>query len=333
MLSDELLDRPVHIGPRRLCHVNLFVSDLEASIAFYEGACGLSLVSREPPINAAFFSNGSTHHDLGMLEVTREPVVGEAGHGILPGGAAADTGLYHLGWEMQNEFELVKAHARALALGMRVNRTSCHRASNSVYVSDADGMIHEFYADVVRDWRNAGPPKSGRWEPDLRTASLESCFEDDPQIAGAPGAPLAPLRFSHAVLAVRDLDRQRRYFANLAGLRELGHARQNRFAVFATAANRYPYALALVDAALAQGQARRGLHHFAMEVAGEAELDGAAGRLRARGVQVEREFDLPHKRSLLLRDPDGVAVEIVHARTRRIDYDALPLDADLGYLL
>lgn len=333
MISDEVLDRPVHIGPRRMCHVNLFVGALQRSIDFYTRVCGIELTTLEPPIKAAFFSNGNSHHDLGMLEVTPDTVVGEAGHRILADGAAAKTGLYHFGWEMPNEFDLVKALQRATAAGFKVNRTSCHRSSNSVYVSDADNRIHEFYADVVQDWRNAGPPRSGKWDPFERAPILESRYEKSFEQRKVPEAPMQPVRFSHAVLVAEDMGRQRRFLTNIAGLLELQHGRMDSFSAFATPASRYPFALALVSKRLAAVDSRRGLHHFSLEVADEAELADAAGRLAKSGAPVLRELDLAHKRSVVVRDPDGVAVEFVYPRKGRLDFDALPENADTGFLL
>lgn len=332
MIPDEVLDRPVHIGPRRMCHTNLFVSDVEASIDFYTRVCGLDLASREPPIKAAFFSNGNSHHDLGMLETTRETVKGEDGHGILAGGAASKTGLYHLGWEMRSELELVEAWRRSLAAKFRINRTSCHRSSNSVYVSDPLGFIHEFYADVVKDWRRCGPPKSGQWDPAARPPLAGSFYEDAPEILVVPDAPLNPVRFSHAVLAVSDLARERRFFTNVVGLHELPHSRGESFAVFGTPEGRYPFTLALVDDHIATGSSR-GLHHFALEMASEASLEQSLQKLESQGRRPERVMDLPHKRSLFMRDPDGVAVEFVFARSGTIGYDSLPLGADTAFQL
>jgi catechol 2,3-dioxygenase len=332
MIAEEVLDRPVHIGPRRMCHANLFVSDVEASIDFYTRICGLDLASREPPIKAAFFSNGNSHHDLGMLETTRGTVKGEGGHGILSSGAAENTGLYHLGWEMHNEFELVKAYRRSLASNFKINRTSCHRSSNSMYVSDAAGLIHEFYADVVLDWRTCGPPKSGQWDPMARAPLMEARYQQAPEILVVPGAPLHPVRFSHAVLVVKDLARERRFFSNVVGLYELPHSRSDTFAAFATPEARYPFTLALLDEATG-ASANRGLHHYSLEIASEAALEEARQKLEAQGRRPERVVDLPHKRSLFLRDPDGIAVEFVCLRKSAIDFDVLPANAGMGFLL
>src|SRR5579872_2743805 len=46
----------VAIGPRRIGHVNLYVSQLERSIDFYQKTCGLELVRLEPGIRGGFHS-------------------------------------------------------------------------------------------------------------------------------------------------------------------------------------------------------------------------------------------------------------------------------------
>lgn len=56
------------LKPRRLGHVNLFVSDLERSMAFYENVAGFHEIFREPDIQAGFLSNGNTHHDFGLIQ-------------------------------------------------------------------------------------------------------------------------------------------------------------------------------------------------------------------------------------------------------------------------
>ena len=47
------------LKPRRLGHVNLFVSDLERAMAFYEDVAGFHEIFREPDIQAGFLSNGA----------------------------------------------------------------------------------------------------------------------------------------------------------------------------------------------------------------------------------------------------------------------------------
>jgi catechol 2,3-dioxygenase len=309
----ELSTRPIHITPRRICHVNLFVGSTEKSLDFYHRIGGLEIVMRQPDINAGFLSNGSTHHDLGMLQVTAEPLYGEQGHRIIAARQGSEPGLYHVGWEMESELELVKAYERLLASGYKVNRTVRHRASHSVYIFDPDGNIHEFYADVDRDWRNLYANRtslSGEWRPDASTATWDARYDDNPPIHEVKDAPLHPVRFSHAVLRARNHEAMCDFFRNVAGLRSVFSAADGSMQAFKAAANQHFFSIALVrDDAPAKG--RKSLSHFGFELAPDADLPQAEARLRALGMEPLTLRDLPHKRSLFVADPDGNPVEFV----------------------
>lgn len=313
MSAIELSSKPIHITPRRICHVNIFVGSTERSLDFYCHTCGMEIVLRQPEIKAGFLSNGSTHHDIGMLEATPEPLFGEGGHRIIAAKQGAQPGLYHIGWEMESEYELVKAHERLLAAGYKVNRTVRHRASHSVYIFDPDGNIHEFYADVDRDWRNLYANRtslSGNWNPDPATASWDARYDDHPPIRTVAQAPLHPVRFSHAVLRARNYEAMCAFFRNVAGLRLVFTSDDGGMVAFKAHANNHYYSIALVrDEAPAHG--RRSLSHFGFEVGSPGEIGQAELDLRERGVEVVATRDLPHKRSVFIHDPDGNPVEFV----------------------
>ena len=65
--------------PDRFAHANLFVDDVEESVAFYRDICGITEVFREPGIKAGFLSNGATHHDIGLMQVSTKPLIGKDG--------------------------------------------------------------------------------------------------------------------------------------------------------------------------------------------------------------------------------------------------------------
>src|SRR4051812_43238078 len=114
-------------APRRLGHVNLWVSDLEQSVRFYESVVGIELVRRERDILIAFHSNGNSHHDVGIIEISRgKDRYGRDGMLQIPKTRGTDVGLNHLGWEMENEKELVDAWKRAQGSGFRIERALDH---------------------------------------------------------------------------------------------------------------------------------------------------------------------------------------------------------------
>lgn len=317
MNTIEVLEKPVHINPRRLCHANLFVSDLRRSLDFYHRVCGLEIVLEQPEINAGFLSNGNTHHDIGMLQVTTKPVFGEQGHRILAANQGSEPGLYHFGWEMESEFELVRAHERLLAAGYRIWRTVRHRASHSVYLFDPDGNVHEFYADVDRDWRalyEKGTTLSGQWEPDPSRASTDRRYHDDPPIRRVPDAPVHPLRFSHAAMVARNFENMQRFYSNTVGLFEVLRSDEDGIVAYGSRAGVHPYTMAVIGAAPDESRRTKAIHHIAFQVADAGGVDDAETNFRARGIPVDHSVDTAAKRSVFVRDPDGVAVEFCHAR-------------------
>lgn len=317
MNSLDVLARPVHFSPRRLTHANLFVNDVEQSLRFYNDTCGLEIVLRQPKIRAGFVSNGNTHHDVGMIQATPDELIGEDGHRILAPGQGARAGLNHVGWEMESEFELTKAHRRALAAGWNIHRTVRHQTSHSVYVFDPDGNVHEFYADTVKEWRDLydrSRKVSGQWNPGEQAPSLQARYHLDPEIRRVESAALHPSRVTHMVLVARNFDRMRLFLSEGAGLHEIACDNEAGLATYAAPAARYSFAVAIVRAPDGAGPEVRGLHHVSFELAAEDEVQAGRERLQARGVRVERELDLPHKRSLFIRDPNGVLLEFYAPR-------------------
>lgn len=298
--------------PRRLAHANIFVSDVDKSVAFYNTVCGLEVVLRQPEIKAGFLSNGNTHHDIGMLQVTEEEVVGEAGHRILSPGQGSSPSLYHLGWEMESEQELVEAYERTKAAGFKIWRTVRHRASHSIYLFDPDGNIHEFYADVAVDWRRLYAEEttlSGTWKPGENRPSVDAKYDPGAEIRVVEGAPVHPLRMSHAVMVVRNASLMHDFFINTVGLAEVGRSPDDTAVAYASQASHYHFVIATVQQEAGARPRDKGLHHFAFEMASPAEVDRAEKALRASGVGIERSILSPRKRSIFIRDPDQMLVE------------------------
>ena len=318
MNSFDVLSRPVHFSPRRLTHANLFVRDVEQSLRFYERVCGMEIVLRQPRNNAGFVSNGNTHHDIGMIQVTPDELFGEDGHRILARGQGAHAGLNHVGWEMETEFDLTKAHRRALAAGWKIHRTVRHKSSHSVYLFDPDGNVHEFYADITANWRGnyerAHKGASGQWNPGEAAPCMEPQYHVDPEIRRVADAALHPLRITHLVLIARNFDRMRLFMTEGAGLHELSCDEQAGLATYSSPAARYAFTMAIVRAPEGAPPDARGLHHVSFEMASEDEVAAGRERLAAAGVPVEREVDAPHKLSLFIRDPNGVLLEFYAPR-------------------
>jgi catechol 2,3-dioxygenase-like lactoylglutathione lyase family enzyme len=129
---------------RRLNHAVLFVSDLDASLAFYRDVLGFELVSREEAFNAAFLraARSDNHHDLGLFGI------GEAAP-VSPG---RRPGLYHLAWQVGTIDDLVVMRGGLVANGAFTGESS-HGATKSLYGRDPDGNEFEIVWVLPRaDW-------------------------------------------------------------------------------------------------------------------------------------------------------------------------------------
>lgn len=306
----------VGYAPHRLGHVNLFVADMPQTCDFLHRICGLEPTALMSKIGSGFYSNGNTHHDIGFIEVAgyarfkakRTYVIEEPeDRGMAPG-------LNHFGWEMENEAELVAAYHRAVASGLRPRITD-NGTSYSNYLFDPDGGQHQFYADNVRDWRTvytggeADLHRTPVWHPDTASNPSTAPFYDpDPQIRRVEGAPLHPMRVTHASIVTSAHEEMRRFYTEVAGLRAVAERADGRVLYLAGQSGRVDIILARIE------DARRGLFQASFEVWPEDDLDDALRALERLSVPVIDYLTLPHKRSLTIAHPDGVRFEFFQRR-------------------
>ncbi|WP_233834158.1 VOC family protein [Paraburkholderia sp. ZP32-5] len=311
----------IRFHPRRLGHVNLWVHDLERSIRFYETVCGIALVRRERDILIGFHSNGNTHHDIGLIETSKGfDRIGRDGSVQIPKTRGVAVGLNHLGWEMENEAELVAAYQRALTTGDRY-RALDHLISHSIYLSDPDGNGHEFYADAIPDWRvvynlDRDDEVTAHWDPLAQPADATPFYVEQAPISRVDGAPLHPSHLCGATIATSNFEAMWAFFAEVAGLTPLDTQRRDgkRRAQFAGGVGRVDLTLAEVA-----GDARRGLQSFTFELDETGDLMALGRALSARtGIAARVDRD-ERREALTFDDPDGFALRFVnplHARQR-----------------
>jgi len=131
---------------RELGHAVFYVRDLAASLRFWRDLLGFQVVGDAFAGKAAALVGGAqrTHHELLLIEV-----------GDLPGPAPRRRGLYHVGVKVgESKAELRAAMAELQKAGVRVDGTSDHTVSWSLYVRDPDGNEVEIYCDnPAVDWK------------------------------------------------------------------------------------------------------------------------------------------------------------------------------------
>ncbi|HUR62287.1 MAG TPA: VOC family protein [Candidatus Thermoplasmatota archaeon] len=129
---------------KELGHVVFYVRDLQASLRFWRDLLGFKPVGDAFGGKAAALSSGRTHHELLLIEV-----------GDLPGPAPRRRGLYHVGVKVGDSKEELREAVKELqAAGVRIEGTSDHTVSWSLYVRDPDGNEVEVFCDnPAIDWK------------------------------------------------------------------------------------------------------------------------------------------------------------------------------------
>jgi catechol 2,3-dioxygenase len=309
----------VMFRPRRLGHVNLYVGQLERSIEFYQHVCGIELVRLEPGIRGGFHSNGNTHHDIGMIEVSKGvDRVGRDGKVQIPATRGVRPGLNHLGWEMENEAQLVEAYRRMRAAGLSPLRLADHLISHSVYIADPDNNVHEFYADSIPDWRQIfnldhEDLVTAEWDPLVQPSSGSKYYPVDPPIRHVPGAPLEPISITGVTIATTQFEAMKRFMTEVAGLECVDlHGSRPRKARFSGGVGRPD--MTLVEAATGQAT---GLRLFSFAVEPRMDFDATIRKLAALGVAHPMVIDDERRRALVLSDPDNFQVEFYLSESDR----------------
>jgi len=123
---------------KALGHVVLKVRNLERSVAFYRDILGMNEVMRYRGA-MAFFSFGTNHHDLGLLQL------GDQASPPLP----SSLGLYHVAFKVGDTLdELRECKAHLEKHGVQLIGMSDHGVSQSLYLTDPDGNEIELFVDA-----------------------------------------------------------------------------------------------------------------------------------------------------------------------------------------
>jgi catechol-2,3-dioxygenase len=117
-------------------HVVLNVKDVDASVQFYTKALGME-VMRLREGNAAFLSFGTQHHDIALFKAPEGAEMGKLG-------------LNHIALQIAGgETELRQLYGRLIQHGAKIDHTTDHGLTHSVYFFDPDGNRLEIFCEMM----------------------------------------------------------------------------------------------------------------------------------------------------------------------------------------
>lgn len=287
-----------YFQPRRLGHVNLFVSSYERAAEFYQSVVGFEEVYRQPDNRASFVSNGNTYHDLGLTDVTSH---------YAPAGQRP--GLNHIAFEVETEVDLVEGYRQAVDAGIKFVSTQDHDVAHSLYKFDPDGNAVEVYADVVEDWRSARhgvfEKVKPEWIPGVTTEPLNArLYPKNPEIRVVKNSIFRAQRVTHAGFVAEDYETMLDYYTQVIGLTPFAGGRQSVFTILRGTSSDVGLTLFRGAAGLDHG-----MHHVGIQVKDESDLDRSLAAVAENGMAIEREVDHPARRTVSIKDPDGIRLQ------------------------
>ncbi len=125
----------------RIGHVHLKVSDLDKSLAFYQGILGFE-ITQKFGTQAAFISAGGYHHHIGLN--TWHSKGSEHAPEKYPG-------LYHTAILYPTRIDLATILQRLMDAKYPLTGASDHGVSEALYLNDPDGNGVELYWDKPKE--------------------------------------------------------------------------------------------------------------------------------------------------------------------------------------
>lgn len=277
----ENIHPSAHIGA-----VELTVSDLDRSTAFYTDRIGFRLHDRQ---------NGTAHFGVGAndLLVLRENREARQ--------VARTTGLYHFAILVPTRPDLAHVLHHIAAMETPVQGFADHLVSEAIYLPDPDGNGIEIYRDRPRsEW----PIENGQIAMATDPLDLDDLIATlagpDPAFPGLPARTV----IGHMHLHVRDIPEAEHFYHDLIGLDVMAHYGPS--ASFMSAGG-YHHHLG-VNTWAGQGAPAPppdavGLRHFELVLPDQPALDDVVSRLEAAHLPVDA-----HLSGALTRDPSSNAV-------------------------
>jgi len=277
------MDMTATLDPRlRLGPVDLTVSDLDRSVAWYQDALGLQVHRHDPDVAEL----GDGNETVLILHEDSQ---------ARPAGRSA--GLYHYALLYPSREELARAALRLAATQTPIQGASDHRTHEAIYLPDPDGNGIELAADRPRE----------QWPADLGYQNGPAPLDFPALVGTIEGEQPTPrvgegLRMGHLHLHVGDIDEGLRFYRDLLGFEQQANLGTAAF----VSAGGYHHHLGFNvwngEGVGAPPEHSAGLRFWTVQLPAD-ELAAVRARLESAGVPVE-----DHDGGFLVRDPWETAV-------------------------
>jgi catechol 2,3-dioxygenase len=267
--------------------VSLAVAELPRSVAFYEHALGLPLISRDE--RSAQLGFEDEHPALLLSELT-DPTVAPP----------HSTGLFHVAWLHRSRAALAATVRRVARAGWPIDGASDHGVSEALYLSDPDGLGIEIYVDRPREqWERSADGRGVNMVTlplDLDDLLAQGQGQHSPAIE--PGT-----RVGHVHFKVADVPRSAAFYREALGFSEQAQLPSAAF----LAAGDYHHHVGMNSWQSQRGtpppENAPGLRRVDFELSGADALDALRTRLaNANGHSVNAGFE---DGRISVHDPDG----------------------------
>ena len=273
----------------RLGPVQLDVSHLDGSIAYYERVVGLRTHRREKGTAAM----GTGGEDLVVL--VEQP-------GAAPGGRHA--GLYHFALLFPTREALAHAVLRLADTRTRIEGASDHGVSEAIYLRDPDDNGIELYADRPREaWpapRNAGERVEMYTIALDMKSLLDSVAGESPQDAAGEGVVMG-----HLHLHVADIERGLAFYRDVLGFEVMASLGSAAFLSAGGYHHHLGFNVWLGKDVGPRPEGTAGLRQWVVVLRRPQEVEAVLERVRSAGIAHEERDG-----GFLVRDPWGTAVVV-----------------------
>ncbi|CAH0119999.1 Catechol-2,3-dioxygenase [Paenibacillus sp. CECT 9249] len=283
----------IHPG-LELGEVQLKVSNLERSLAFYQHVVGLRILKREG--NRAHLT-ADGHKVLVVLEEVPNASITQP---------RTASGLYHFAILVPTRQALGVVLRRLIDLGIHIGQAD-HLVSEALYISDPDYNGIEIYRDRPReDWPR---DKDGQ----IRMATDPIDWEGLLQEAAGSSSETAALppdtKIGHMHFHVSDIAESGRFYCDVLGFELIGNYMRQMGALFVSAGG-YHHHIGLnvwAGAGTPMPPANgTGIGYYTIVMPDEAELKKLLDRIGRAGIAVRE-----HDQAWFVTDPTGIEIKLI----------------------